>query len=74
LTRIAARRGNRFPESEVFRIVDGQSGAGVHGTRHMPVWGYEFFDVNVDDERAHREATRRVDALVRYLESIQRPR
>jgi mono/diheme cytochrome c family protein len=72
LTRIAQRRGGEFPELEIFRIIDGQAELAGHGARHMPVWGYEFFGDDEDDEVAHRRATETVDRLVAYLRSIQR--
>jgi mono/diheme cytochrome c family protein len=72
LTRIAQRRGGQFPELEIFRIIDGQSELTGHGPRHMPVWGYEFFGDDADDEVAHQQATAKVDRLVAYLRSIQR--
>jgi len=73
LTQIAARRGGRFPSEEIYRIVDGQADLGAHGPRHMPVWGYEFFGDAADDEAAHAQASAKVEGLVRYLNSIQRP-
>ena len=72
LTRIAARRGGVFPEEEIFKIVDGQADLRSHGPRHMPVWGYEFFGDDPDDEVAHREASDRVKSLVEFLRSLQR--
>jgi mono/diheme cytochrome c family protein len=72
LTRIAARRGGTFPELEIWRIIDGQADLSAHGPRHMPVWGYEFFGHDADDEVAHRRAAEKVDSLVSYLRSIQR--
>ena len=72
LTRIAARRGGEFPELEIFRIIDGQSELAAHGSRHMPVWGYEFFGDDADDEVAHSRAVEKVDRLVAHLRSIQR--
>lgn len=72
LTLIAARRGGEFPELDIFRIIDGQSELTGHGPRHMPIWGYEFFGDDADDEVAHRRATDKVDRLVAYLRSIQR--
>ncbi len=72
LTLIAARRGGEFPELEIFRIIDGQSELAGHGPRHMPIWGYEFFGDDADDEVAHRRATDKIDRLVAYLRSIQR--
>ncbi len=73
LTQISAAHGGKFPTEEVFRIIDGQADMPAHGTRHMPVWGYEFFGQQADDERAHAEATEKVDALVNYLRKLQRP-
>jgi mono/diheme cytochrome c family protein len=72
LTRIAVRRGGRFPADEIYRIVDGQADLAAHGPRHMPVWGYEFFGDEPDDEAAHAEASVRIERLVSYLRSIQR--
>jgi len=74
LTRIAQRRDGQYPELEVFRIIDGQSQLAAHGPRHMPVWGYEFFGPEADDEAAHGRATLKIDRLVSYLRSIQQPR
>lgn len=74
LTRIAARNGGEFPAERIFQIIDGQSGSSVHGTRHMPVWGYEFFGTEADDAAAHRDAIGKVDRLVMYLRTIQQPK
>lgn len=73
LTRISAAHGGNFPADEVFRVIDGQAEVHAHGTRHMPVWGYEFFGQQADDERAHREATEKVEALVNYVRKLQKP-
>ncbi|MEO8063510.1 MAG: cytochrome c [Pseudomonadota bacterium] len=72
LTRISERRGGKFPEDEIFRIVDGQAPIAAHGPRHMPVWGYEFFGEDSDDRIAHQQAADQVDGLVKYLSSVQR--
>ena len=73
LTRIAVRRGGAFPDEEIYRIIDGQSGElRAHGPRHMPVWGYEFFGDDPDDAVAHDQASEKVDRLVGYLRSLQR--
>lgn len=73
LTRIAARRGGTFPADEVYRIIDCQSDLLPSGPRHMPVWGYEFFDAEKDDQAAHQQAINKVQRLVNYLRSLQRP-
>jgi mono/diheme cytochrome c family protein len=72
LTRIAHRRGGEFPPEEIFQIIDGQSARTAHGPRHMPVWGYDFFGPQGDDEFAHEQATERVERLVTYLGTLQR--
>lgn len=72
LTLIAARRGGTFPDDEIYGIVDGQADLSAHGPRHMPVWGYEFFGDDEDDEAAHRQASTKIDQLVQYLRSVQR--
>jgi len=73
LTLIAARRGGHFPDAEIYRIVDGQSSENWTTNRHMPIWGYEFFGNDSDDERAHGRASTRVDSLVAFLKSRQQP-
>jgi mono/diheme cytochrome c family protein len=69
LTRIASRRGGRFPADEIYRIVDGQA---PHGERHMPAWGFEFFASDAEDDRlAHDAAARKIERLVEHLRAIQ---
>jgi mono/diheme cytochrome c family protein len=72
LTLIASRHGGRFPEDDIYRIIDGQADLSAHGPRHMPVWGYEFFADDPDDEVAHRQATEKIERVMSYLRSIQR--
>jgi mono/diheme cytochrome c family protein len=72
LTLLAARRGGVFPADEVYRIIDGQADLRAHGPRHMPVWGYEYFGDDPDDQVAHARATEKIERLVSYLRSIQR--
>ena len=66
LTRIAARNNGVFPSERVKQIVLGR-GPAAHGERNMPVWGDVF---------ARRLSTvdpaELVDALVRYLDGLQR--
>jgi hypothetical protein len=73
LTRIAARRDGHFPDAEIRRIVDGQSREDLTPNRHMPIWGYEFFGNDSDDERAHGRASLRVESIVAFLKTRQQP-
>ena len=69
LTTIAKRNGGKFPSDIVFQTIDGRKPVMGHGGQGMPVWGDQFQRVGGG---APPEVTRaRIDALVRYLESIQ---
>jgi len=72
LTRLEQRDGASFDEDVLRRIIDGREAVIFHGTRYMPVWGYEFWV----EEGADPEAEDRVDTIVRnlvdYIRSIQR--
>ena len=72
LTLLAQRHGNEFPESAMRKIIDGREIVIVHGTRYMPVWGYEFWLEEGADENAQRNVETIVDNLIDYLETLQR--
>jgi len=72
LTTLRQRLGDRFPEDTLRKIIDGRNIVIYHGTRYMPVWGYEFWV----EEGADDEAEQRVEIIIRnlidYIESIQK--
>jgi mono/diheme cytochrome c family protein len=68
LTRFATQNGGVFPTAKLQRVIDGRD-VGSHGNPDMPVWGDAFrisrgglSEIGVND---------RIDAIVRFLESIQ---
>jgi mono/diheme cytochrome c family protein len=67
LTQFTKRNGGTFPGERIYRIIDGRD-VPVHGDRDMPVWG-EAFRAVAGSNAASVKA--RIDAVVRYLESIQ---
>jgi len=71
LTQIAARNGGAFPAERVFRTVDGQFESPPPNTRHMPIWGYELFTGEGDDEAAHQRVLDIEHRIVNYLQTIQ---
>jgi len=73
LTRIAARRGGRFDRAEVLAWIDGRVRAAAHGSDEMPIWGRRLAREYADYPDADDMAAARIDAIVTYLESIQRP-
>jgi mono/diheme cytochrome c family protein len=71
LTLIYRRYGNQFPAAQIRETIDGRSFVIAHGTRYMPVWGYEFWVDEGADNVAEEEVKLIVDRLVGYLRSIQ---
>jgi mono/diheme cytochrome c family protein len=66
LTTIAKRHG-KFSAREVEDQITGQSMAGAHGTREMPMWGPAFRAANSNPDVAKLA----IANLVKHLESIQ---
>ncbi|MDJ0928423.1 MAG: cytochrome c [Gammaproteobacteria bacterium] len=71
LTRLQQRDGERFPAEVLRKIIDGREPVIVHGTRYMPVWGYEFWVEEGADEAAQERVELIVNNLVEYIRSIQ---
>ena len=76
LTELSKRSGGRFPDERVREIIDGRAVLPSHGTRPMPVWGYEL-EARAgagDTPVAHpRDAAQTlIDRLVDHLRSMQR--
>ena len=71
LTKITQRYGN-FPTNVIRDTIDGR-GARIdaHGSRTMPVWGYEFWVEEGGDVNAQKEMRATIAKLVDYLRSIQ---
>ena len=67
LTQFAKRNGGVFNGAQIHVIVDGRP-VKAHGTMEMPVWGDAF---KCREGLPEDGIKVRIDALVRYLESIQ---
>ncbi len=74
LTQIYRRYDGRFPVEELRAIVDGRNLITAHGTRAMPVWGYEFWWEEGADADAEGAAREMIDTLLAYIRSIQNER
>lgn len=68
LTQFAKQNGGVFPSAKLLRIIEGRD-VGPHGSGEMPVWGHVFRRMPTDTSDG--SATERIEAIVRYLESIQ---
>ena len=72
LTTIARRYGE-FPAGVIRDVIDGRGiDRRAHGTREMPVWGYEFWVEEGGDVNAQRAVRNAINKLVEYLRSVQR--
>ena len=71
LTRIARRHGGEFPADQVRRIIDGRTVQPPHGSREMPVWGYEFGSAAASDQTSAVSADELVARLLEYVRSMQ---
>ena len=74
LTKIAKANNGMFPFDELVEIVDGRAVVAAHGAREMPVWG-DGYRISTEPGESlaeiDRRARARIEALVRYLETIQ---
>ncbi len=68
LTRLAAKRGGRFPLDEVRQSIDGRKATPGHGSADMPVWGEVFPRTAGTDSPNTESATWRI---AQYLWAIQ---
>lgn len=72
LTTIAVRYGE-FPAGTIRDVIDGRGiDVRAHGTRTMPVWGYEFWVEEGGDVNAQRAVREAITRLVEHLRSVQR--
>jgi mono/diheme cytochrome c family protein len=72
LTLIRARYGE-FPAMLIRDTIDGRGvDIRAHGTRAMPVWGYEFWVEEGGDVVAQNAVREAINKLVDYLRTIQR--
>ncbi len=76
LTGLAKANDGTFPTEGVAIVIDGRAIVAAHGPREMPVWG-ERYRIPIADEEGEwdmeQAARGRVDALIRYVESLQKP-
>jgi mono/diheme cytochrome c family protein len=66
-----SRRYDGFPAARIRETIDGRGLVDAHGTRTMPVWGYEFWVESGADIVAEREMHELIDKLVDYVRSLQ---
>jgi mono/diheme cytochrome c family protein len=73
LTRIAEQNNGKFPRQIIKNAIDGRWQIDAHGTKRMPVWGYEFWINEGAGDFSETQVSRILDGLVDHIESIQAP-
>lgn len=73
LTGLSERAGGEFPAADIAAMIDGRSPVVAHGTRSMPVWGFEFWIEEGGDITAERRAREMIRRLIAHLQSLQVP-
>lgn len=71
LTTIAQRNDGVFPRAVLRNVVDGRWQIEAHGTRQMPVWGYEFWISEGAGDFSEVQVRKTLDELIDYIESLQ---
>jgi hypothetical protein len=73
LTKISLKNGGVFPRQQVEDMVDGRKTIPSHKRFDMPFWGVDFQQEGKEfTPESEARAKARIDALVAYVESIQR--
>jgi len=73
LTNITLKNGGVFPREKVADMVDGRKAIPSHKRFDMPFWGVNFQQEGKEfTPESEAKAKARIDALVNYVESIQR--
>ena len=68
LALLAKRNGDQFVAARIERLIDGRDVMTAHGTMEMPIWGDAFRD---REGLSDQSVKVRIEAIVRYLASIQ---
>ncbi len=72
LTQLSKANGGVFPHQEVYGAIDGRKRFPAHFVGDMPTWGLKYQQPDRDlPPGAEQEVTRRISAVVSYIESIQ---
>jgi Cytochrome C oxidase, cbb3-type, subunit III len=76
LTTLTKRNNGVYPKDRLVRIIDGREEVKEHGSREMPAWG-GWFKIETEEGLGGVDGDevivqRRIDSLVKYLETMQR--
>ena len=70
LTRLTAANDGRFPEIEIYNLIDNGGRISEHGSAGRPTWG-EIFAAEPSPFPAETAADTRILDLIDYIKSLQ---
>jgi hypothetical protein len=70
---LSVLNNGQFPRLAVVRQIDGRDFSVGHGSREMPVWGWQFRQKDNDKRDPSEQASARINALVDHLATLQSP-
>jgi mono/diheme cytochrome c family protein len=71
LTQISERYG-AFPAARIRETIDGRGPVIAHGTRVMPVWGFELWVEEGGDAAAQKAVREAIDKIVEHVRMLDK--
>jgi len=73
LTLLSQQNGGQFPFQDVVDAIDGRGRTPLHGWLEMPFWGLDWQTPGAHfSPESDAAVKQRIDALARYIETLQR--
>jgi mono/diheme cytochrome c family protein len=68
LTVLAKRNGGRYPDGQIYQIIEWGGAIASHGSREMPVWGVAFRPLTRENQK---QVSERIHVLTDYIGTLQ---
>ena len=68
LTVLAKRNGGRYPDGQIYQIIEWGGAIASHGSREMPVWGVAFRPLTRENQK---QVSDRIKVLTDYIGTLQ---
>ncbi len=68
ITLLSKRNGGRYPDGQIYQVIEWGGAIASHGSREMPVWGAAFRPLSNENQK---QVSDRIRALRDYIGTIQ---
>ncbi len=68
LTTLSKKNGGRYPDGQVYQVIEWGGAIASHGSREMPLWGAAFRPLSNENQK---QVSDRIHALTDYIATIQ---